>query len=48
MSISDCVELIKAELQKADKDFTGNIDFKVNFKDGSIGNINFGTNKVLK
>lgn len=42
-------EAIKRELEELiEARFTGNIEFRVNFKEGSIANVNFGLNKSIK
>jgi len=48
-NIEKYLEAIRYELEKLrDGKFTGNMDFKVNFKEGSIGNLNIGLNRSLK
>lgn len=43
------LEAIKHELEELEKGkFTGNMEFKVNFKDGEIANMNIGLNRSLK
>lgn len=39
---------IKHELERLDKSFTGNITFRINLKDGSIGNMNVELGKSVK
>ncbi len=42
-------EVIKAELTKLKEGrFTGNIEFRVNYKEGSIANCNVGLNKSIR
>ena len=43
------LEFIMGELEKLKEgNFTGNIEFKVNFKEGSIANLNCSLNKSVK
>lgn len=43
------VEYFEKELNVARiGNFTGNLQFNVNFKDGSIGNMNMGVNQSVK
>ncbi|KKL15542.1 hypothetical protein LCGC14_2504570 [marine sediment metagenome] len=43
------LEAIEKEIEKLeDGKFTGNIDFRINWKDGIIGNVNCGLNKSFK
>ena len=43
------LEFIKRELEKLeDGKFTGNVGFKVNFKEGGIANCNVELNKSVK
>jgi hypothetical protein len=43
------LEAIRVELEKLfEGKFTGNMEFKVNFKEGSIANMNIGLNRSIK
>jgi len=43
------LEAIRIELEKLkDGKFTGNTEFKVNFKEGFICNVNIGLNRSIK
>ena len=43
------LDIVKRELEKLNVNrFTGNIEMKFNFKEGSIGHINLGLNKSIK
>ena len=43
------IGVIKGELEKlVDGKFTGNVEFKPNFKDGQIGNCNISLHKSVK
>jgi hypothetical protein len=43
------IEAVKREIEKLEQgQFTGNIEFRPNFKDGAICNMNIGLNKSLK
>jgi len=48
-TLEDYIEFIKRDLESLrDARFTGNIEFKVNFKDGGIANMNCSKNKSVK
>lgn len=42
------IECVRDEITKLAPRFTGNIDFKFNFKDGGIANINISLSKSVK
>ena len=43
------LEAVKREIEKLEQGrFTGNIEFRPNFKDGFVANMNIGLNKSLK
>lgn len=43
------ISFMRRELEKLEQGkFTGNIDFKVNFKDGGVANLNCILNKSVK
>lgn len=43
------LEAVRREIEKLEQGgFTGNVEFRPNFKDGCIANMNIGLNKSLK
>ena len=42
------LEAIKHELEKLSPDFTGNISFQLNYKEGIVGNMNIGLGKSVR
>ena len=47
-TIEETMAIIINELDRLDKTFTGNINFQLNYRDGSVGNINCALNKSIK
>jgi hypothetical protein len=47
-SVETAIEIIAYELERLDKTFTGNINFQLNYREGSVGNINSQLNKSIK
>ena len=47
--VDEYVEYIKAELEQlVESKFCGNVEFKINFKDGLIFNMNCSLNKSVR
>ena len=46
--ISFYLDYIKSEIEQLAPDFTGNIEFKLNFKQGGIANLNCTLGKSVK
>lgn len=42
------VKSIQHELERLDSRFTGNISFQLNFKEGSVGNMNVDLGKSVR
>lgn len=47
-SIEEYIQTIRHEIEQLSPDFTGNIEFRLNFKEGSIANMNVSKSKSLK